>query len=52
MTSCDSKGGQIMTQAVEAYHHVSTSAEFRELERLRDRTRHKQRAVNNRPYGR
>jgi len=34
------KGGQIMQQAVEAYHSVSASAQFRELERLRDRTRH------------
>ena len=28
-----------MAQAVEAYHHVSASGEFKELERLRDRAR-------------
>ena len=32
-------GGTIMAQAVEAYHHVSASGEFKELERLRDRAR-------------
>jgi len=37
-----------MQQAIEAYNHVSASAEFRELERLRDRTRHnKASALNN-----
>jgi len=37
-----------MQQAIEAYHHVSASAEFRELERLRDRTRHNEAsALNN-----
>jgi len=40
MAQIKEKGGPTMQQAVEAYHHVSASAQFRELERLRDRTRH------------
>ena len=34
-----SLGGAIMVQAVKAYHRVSASGEFRELERLRARAR-------------
>jgi predicted transposase/invertase (TIGR01784 family) len=34
------KGGPIMVQAVEAYRHVSATEEFRQLERLRENTRH------------
>jgi predicted transposase/invertase (TIGR01784 family) len=34
------KGGPIMAQAVEAYRHVSATEEFRQLERLRENTRH------------
>ena len=30
----------IMTQAIEAYRHITTTDEFKELERLRSRARH------------
>jgi hypothetical protein len=33
-------GGAIMSQAVTAYHHVSASGEFKELERLRYLAKH------------
>lgn len=33
-------GGNIMSQAITAYRHVSASGEFRELERQRERARH------------
>jgi predicted transposase/invertase (TIGR01784 family) len=34
------KGGPVMAQAVEAYRHVSATEEFRQLERLREKTMH------------
>jgi hypothetical protein len=39
MAKIQEKGGPIMAQAVEAYRHVSATEEFRELERLREKTR-------------
>ena len=30
----------VMSQAIEAYRHVSASEQFKEIERLRDRARH------------
>jgi predicted transposase/invertase (TIGR01784 family) len=40
LTKLKNIGGDIMTQAVNAYHHVAASGEFRELERLREKARH------------
>jgi len=42
------KGGEVMSQAIEAYHSITTTDEFKYLEILRERTRHDEaQALNN-----
>ena len=36
----EKKGGNVMSRAVEAYHNIAVSEEFRQLERLREKTRY------------